>query len=114
MLPRDTSDYFYYGQINESVIEEINSDESKTGLFILSNIRYWDDNDLLQVYENNKFSGNKIFRIQAIQHLILFKDDPINLFDTTELHETAKELRNIIEYPNHYKFKTFLFNSYNQ
>jgi hypothetical protein len=97
-LPRDTTDYFYYGQINESIIEKIESDEDENGLFILSNIRYWNDDDLLQVYEDKDHYDYKIFHIQDIQQLIPYKADPINVLEIDELHETTKALRDPTSY----------------
>lgn len=90
-LPRDTSDYFYYGQINKSLIEKINSDEEKEGLFMLSKIRYWNNNDLLERFENTEYSGSKVFKIQSINQLILSKGDPIDILELDELSpETIK------------------------
>lgn len=90
----DTTEYFYYGQIKKSLIDEIESNEEKKGLFTLSNIRLWNDNQLLELYEDNNVKGELIFKIQDIEEIILYKDDPINLFDLEELHESCKKIRN--------------------
>ena len=92
---RDTSDYYYYGQINESIVNEIEMDKNTEGLFILSNIRYWNDDDLLQVYDDNERDGYKIFQIQSIQYIQPYKKDPIFIFEKDELHETARKIRGI-------------------
>ncbi len=97
VLPRDTTDYFYYGQINESLIEKINAKEDLSGLFILSNIRYWNDDDLLTVYEDKEHYDSRIFQIHDIQTVVPYKDDPINLFNMEELHESSKALRDTIK-----------------
>ncbi|WP_229792674.1 hypothetical protein, partial [Ulvibacter litoralis] len=91
--PRDTTDYFYFGQIKESLIGEIDSNEEKKGLFTLSNIRYWNDDDLLELYEDDKLKGSMIFKIQDIQEITLYKDDPLNLYDLEEIDESAKAKR---------------------
>lgn len=62
-------------------------------MFTLSNIRYWNDNNLLELYEDDKLEGDLIFKIQDIEEVILYKDDPINLFKLEELHESAKKNR---------------------
>lgn len=93
MSPTDSTDYFYFGQINKSLISEIDSNENKKGLFTLSNIRYWNDNELLELYEDEKLKGSVIFKIQDIEEITLYKDDPIYLFDLEELHESTKTLR---------------------
>lgn len=89
----DTTEYFYFGQIRNSLVEAINLNENKKGLFTLSNIRYWNDNNLLELYEDDKLEGDLIFKIQDIEEVILYKDDPINLFKLEELHESAKKNR---------------------
>ena len=93
-LPRDTSDYYYYGQIKESLIHKIDIDEEINGLFILHNIRYWDDDDLLNIYENEDRHSFKIFKILDINYLTPLKKDPIMMFEMEELHEDAKKIRN--------------------
>ena len=90
---RDTSDYYYYGQIDESIIKDIEMDKKTEGLFILSNIRYWNDDDLLEVLEDNERGGYKIFQIQNIQYIQSFKKDPIYIFDVDELHESARRIK---------------------
>ena len=34
-----------------------------------------------------------MFRIQDIEEIVFYKDDPVNLFDVEELHESAKAIR---------------------
>ena len=59
----------------------------------MSNIRYWNDDDLLQIYEDDDDFGYKIFRISDIQYITSFKKDPIYNLDLEKLHESAKKLR---------------------
>lgn len=94
ILPRDTSDFYFYGQINKTIVDKINKNPKIDGLFILSDIRYWNDDDLLQVYEDNKDNGYKIFRISDIQYLTSYKTDPIFNIELNQLHESAKKIRN--------------------
>ena len=74
VLPRDTSDYFFYGKMNESLINRINDDKDVKGLFMLSDIRYWNDDDLLQIYEDDEDTGYKIFRLEDIQYINAYAD----------------------------------------
>lgn len=99
-MVRDTTDYFYYGQINKSVIDEIDIDRNIDGLFILSNIRFWNDDDLLEVYEDDESAGYKIFKIQNIQYIQEYKKDPVFIFDEDELHVSAKEIRGVFSEVN--------------
>ena len=93
MSKRDTTDYFYFGQVKKSIINQIDSNEEAKGLFTLSNIRLWNDDDLLELYEDEKLKGSIIFKIQDIQEVTLYKDDPINLFESEKLHKSAKEFK---------------------
>ena len=89
----DTSEYFYYGQIRKSLVDEISLDEDKKGLFTLSNIRLWNDDNLLELYEDDKVKGDLVFKIQDIEEMIFYKDDPVNIFDLEQLHETTLKIR---------------------
>ena len=91
--PRDTTDYFYFGQMKKSIINSINANEEKKGLFTLTNIRLWNDDDLLELYEDEKLKGTIIFKIQDIQEVTIYKDDPINLYDLEKLHESSLKYR---------------------
>ena len=95
ILVRDTSDYYYYGQIKESVLEKFNNNENVKGVFTLSNIRYWNDNDLFQIYENDERSDYKIFQLSDIQYISPYKVDPILLFEEEKLHESALKLKSM-------------------
>lgn len=64
------------------------------GLFVLFNVRYVNNDDLLELYEDDKLSGDLVFRIQDIEELVFYKDDPIQLFEIEDLHSSALELRN--------------------
>lgn len=91
---KDTTNHFLYGQINESVLQKIDNNPAADGLFILSDIRYWNDDNLLQIYEDEKDKDFKVFRIQDIQYITSFQKDPVLQFEVNELHETALKLRN--------------------
>lgn len=88
----DTTEYFYFGQINKSILNKIESDKIENAHFRLSNIRYWNDDHQLELYEDKKLVGELIFRLKDIEEVTLYKDDPINLFDDDELHESIRNL----------------------
>nr|WP_321452740.1 hypothetical protein [uncultured Carboxylicivirga sp.] len=93
ILPRDTTDYFYYGQINEDLLEQIEQNKDEGGLFLLKNIRYWDNDDKLRVYDDTDEVGIKMFRVNDISYVNVLKEDPIMIYDSTELHRSAIRLR---------------------
>ena len=88
----DTVDYFFYGQINKSIIKKIDNDDSE-GLFLLSKARFVNDDDFLELYKDEKYSGELVFKLQDVEEIRLYNDDPVQLFDINELHESAKKLR---------------------
>ena len=88
----DTTDYFLYGQINKSIINKIDNDDSE-GLFLISKARFMNDDKMLELYEDEEYSGELVFKIQDIEEIKLFNDDPVELFNINELHESAKKLR---------------------
>lgn len=89
----DTTNYYYYGQVKKSLIRDIDSNAGLTGLFTLSNIRYWNDNDLLEIYEDEDLEGSIVFSIQDIKEIVLYKVDPVYSFEIDELHATCKAIR---------------------
>ena len=88
----DTTEYFYFGQINKSILNKIESENIENAHFRLSNIRYWNDDHLLELYEDEDLVGELIFRLKDIEEITLYKDDPIKLFDKDELHESIRNL----------------------
>lgn len=90
---KDTTEYFYYAQMKKSIIDEIELNEDKKGLFSLYNIRYMNNDGLLELYEDEILKGTLIFKIQDIEEVTLYKDDPVNLFALEELHESTKKFK---------------------
>jgi hypothetical protein len=93
-LLRDTTDYYYYGQIKQSVIDKIDNNSFSDGLFILSEIRYLDNENKLRIFADEEDFGYKIFRINDIQYVSPLKKDPIYFFEPDDLHDSARKLRN--------------------
>lgn len=88
----DTTEYFYFGQMNKSVIDEIDNDLDRKGMFKLSNVRLWNNDNLLETYEDEQLSGDLLFKIEDVEELTLYKDDPIYFYDKDRLHESALKL----------------------
>ena len=89
----DTTNYYYYGQVKKALLHDIDSNPGLSGLFTLSNIRYWNDNDLLEVYEDEDLEGSIVFSIRDIKEIVLYKVDPVYTFEIDELHATCKAIR---------------------
>jgi len=62
-------------------------------LFLLSKARFVNDDDFLELYKDDKYSGELVFKLQDVEEIRLYNDDPVQLFDINELHESAKKLR---------------------
>ena len=88
-MKNDTNDFYLYGEIKQTILNTINKNESSKGIFQLSNIRYINDQDLLQIYEDKSDKGIYLFRIEDIQTVRLLKADPILTFNDNELHEVS-------------------------
>jgi hypothetical protein len=51
--------------------------------------------DLLTIYDDKETFGVLAFRIEDIQHIMLYKDDPVYLFEIEELDESALRMRKL-------------------
>ena len=61
-------------------------------MFNLTNIRLWNE-DLLELYEDDELQGNLMFKIEDIEEITFYKDDPIFLFDENVLHESSLKFK---------------------
>ena len=95
-LVRDTTDYYYMGQINKDILDKIDTQRYPRGLFKLSNIRYWNDDDLLQIHANENSFDCRYFQIEDIKFIKPLKKDPIFIYDFEELHDSSKKVRGAI------------------
>lgn len=99
-MQSDTTDYFLYGQIKESILNKIDNNEKAKGVFLLDNIRFINNDDFLQLYEDESDQGKIFFRIEHIQTVRLLKDDPVMTYPENELHESVVNIRKNITTPN--------------
>jgi len=65
---------------------------NETGHFTLKDIRYLNNDDLLELYEDEFTTGDLIFRVQDIARIQLLKKDPIYYYDIKELSANALRL----------------------
>ncbi len=84
---------YYYGEMNKKLYNKIANNLITKGFFKLNKVRYWNNDDKLELYADDVYSGNMVFRIEDIRKLNELKDDPVltNIYE--ELSETAKSLR---------------------
>ncbi|GEM_PF-1667041 len=89
-MKNDTTSYYYYGQISRNVIEKL-KEPSSNGMFSLKNIRYFNPNDQLEVYEDIDYKGEMLFKLKDVIWIEIFKKDPILIFDSLKLADSAKD-----------------------
>jgi hypothetical protein len=94
VVKKDTTYDFLYGQIYQSLIDKINNNENATGIFFITNTRFVNQDDLLQVYADGNDKGMLAFRIENIKSMVVYQKDPIHIYKEDQLHESAKALLN--------------------
>lgn len=81
-----------YGQIKNSIFERIQNDSDTKGIFLIKNIRYINEDDFLQTFEDDQFQGSSVYRIEKIITMDVLKSDPIFTFNKDKLHESCKKI----------------------
>jgi hypothetical protein len=74
----DTDYYYYFGQINQNILDKLAIDQNYKSLFVLSNVRYNDDYDKIQVYADESDNGTLFFRTEDIVKIEVLNNDPLN------------------------------------
>lgn len=89
----DTSEYYYFGQINQRTLDKLALEENYKGFFVLENVRYYNDLDEIEDYQDSSDSGTLFFRTQDITKIEVLKTDP--LYD-----RSRKNVKDSINIPN--------------
>ncbi|MFT5582330.1 MAG: hypothetical protein ACI9G9_001595, partial [Psychromonas sp.] len=66
-MQTDTTEFFLYGQIKTAIAEDLMGNQKSSGVFHIEKLRYYNDDDLLEIYEDEKDEGLFIFRIQDVR-----------------------------------------------
>lgn len=72
----DTDYYYYFGQMNQKILNELEADQGNR-LFVLRNVRYYDDLDSIQEYADATDDGTLFFRTDDIVKIEILKHDPL-------------------------------------
>ena len=83
--------HWYYGRVDGDLARAISSNEVTTGFITLEEVRYWDDNNEIALYEDHIDSGKVTFRIE---HLVKFSEMKTSLdegFSYDESYEIAED-----------------------
>ena len=78
VITEDTDYYYYFGQVNQSILDKLAMDKGYSSLFVLNNMRYNDDFDKIQEYADSRDDGTMFFRTDDIVKLEVLKHDPLN------------------------------------
>ena len=69
-------DYFYFGKINASLYDKITKNKIRKGFIRLTNIRFWNNDDMIESTEDDIYDNEMVFRIEDIKKIDLVKREP--------------------------------------
>ena len=72
-------DYFYFGRVNKGVYTKFVDHEIKDGVIVFRDVRYWNTDNKIEVYEDAVDTGTLIFRLEDVVYLRVQKGDPLLL-----------------------------------
>lgn len=90
IMKRDTTTYYYYGQMSQNEIDRLQNQPEK-GMFTLRNIRYFNTDDRLEIYEDANYTGKMLFKYKDVSWVEILKKDPILIFDSVQLANTSQK-----------------------
>ncbi|MCG7551531.1 hypothetical protein [Pseudoalteromonas sp. Of7M-16] len=68
--------YYYYGEISKRLYTSISGNKIESGFILMSQVKYWGNDDLIHDYKNVESSGEIVFRIEDIATLNLLNMAP--------------------------------------
>lgn len=68
--------YFLFGEMKESLFDDISNNVIEAGFFMLASVKYYDSNNLVAEYSDDEYTGNLVFRIEDIQMIKQMKKAP--------------------------------------
>jgi hypothetical protein len=90
--------WYYFGEIDSLLYTQIANNLRKNGILTLRNIRYWNEEGKLQMFEDIYSRGVISFKITSIEKMELLKNDPLLLYSEEEIDpETYKTFNKIHE-----------------
>lgn len=91
ILKKDTTVNYLYGKVNNTILDKLERSESNT-LFKISDIRYFNNDDLFQLYKDDDEKGILYFNTKSIRKISIYERDPIYSFDKKDLHPSTLAL----------------------
>jgi protease II len=68
--------YYLYGEIKKQLFFDISNNVIESGFFMISDVKYYDDNNLVANYADDLYTGTLVFRIEDIQMIKELKKAP--------------------------------------
>lgn len=68
--------YYYFGKASKTLFNGIADNSIKTGFILLKDIRYWNDDSVIEEYDDEIDDDVMVFRIENIVHIIKMKRTP--------------------------------------
>ena len=69
--------YFLFGEMKESLYNDISNNVIESGFFMLTSVKYYDSNNVVANYSDDLYTGNLVFRIEDIQMIKTMKKAPL-------------------------------------
>lgn len=69
--------YFLFGEMKESLFNDISNNVIESGFFMLASVKYYDNNNVVANYSDDLYTGNMVFRIEDIQIIKKMKKTPL-------------------------------------
>lgn len=82
--------YYYYAEIAESLYKKINANELSSGFLYMTNVKYWNNDDILQEYKDDESSGELVFRIEDVRRIEKLNQEPVDEESSTQNEEPVK------------------------
>ena len=68
--------YYYYARINKDLYTGITTNKIEEGFILLRDVRYWNTDDVIEIYDTDLEKGVVTFRVEHIVHMVEVKNPP--------------------------------------
>ena len=86
----EIEDYYYYGRIKKDIYNLIIDGQLKNGFVLFRDIRYWNNDDEIEKFEDDICAGDVTFKIEHVVKIDLIKGDPYILENTQEVFKPCE------------------------
>jgi hypothetical protein len=81
---------YYFGTIDKNLYQKISENKVNQGFITLKNVRYWNNDDKIEIDRDDQDVGTRTYRIEDIREIKLKKGDPIFIYPDDDLSESTK------------------------